>query len=99
MARPPGTLMPLAQLLKAALGRLNPREATAVPRIQGAWPEIAGPKLAPHITVWKLVRGDLKIKAGGSAWAQEFHFHRPRILQELHDRFPDIPIKDISLTP
>ena len=99
MARPPGIMVPLSELLKTALKKLNPSQATAVTRIQQAWPEIAGPLLAPHIQVWKLVKEDLKLKADGASWAQEFHFHRQRIMKKLEERFPDIAIRDLKLIP
>lgn len=65
-------------------------------RLEQAWAEVAGPAIAPHTAVARLVRGVLEVIVDSSVLLQELtHFHKRRLLQQLKVRLSGVPLTDL----
>jgi predicted nucleic acid-binding Zn ribbon protein len=81
----------LEALLAGELGRL----AGGLAPILQAWPEIAGPAIAPHATPVTLRNETLTIRCSNSVWASELLHLAPEILASLRERVPEVTVGTI----
>jgi predicted nucleic acid-binding Zn ribbon protein len=65
-------------------------------RLDRAWAEAAGPKIAPHTRVAKLAKGVLEVIVDSAVLLQELSsFHKRRLLQQLKALLPGTPLTDL----
>jgi len=65
-------------------------------RLEAAWAAAIGPEYAGATRVGALRRGVLEVIVGNAALMQELaHYHKKRLLEELHEKLPSITLSDI----
>ncbi len=62
------------------------------------WPRIVGPEIAAHSQAHDLREGTLWVAVPSSNWRQHISFLKPQILRALHEKYPEIPVRDIRCT-
>ena len=87
--------MPLGRSLAPAVEDLGVSQKLARYQIQACWPELAGPRLAPHCSPQKIQGRVLWLRVRGPVWAQEVMFAQDRILTSLADRFPRLRLEQL----
>jgi predicted nucleic acid-binding Zn ribbon protein len=75
-------LTPVSGALEAMTARLAP--ATLLAEVQRAWPQAAGPGVAPHGEPWAERDGEVLIACPEAVWAQELDLMSDVILSRLN---------------
>lgn len=61
------------------------------------WPEIVGERIARRVTPLHITRGRLVIECSDAVWRAELQFHKPELLQRIHDAVGEGIVKEIFL--
>lgn len=80
--------MPLGRSLAPAVEELGVTQKLARFQIQACWPEMVGPRLAPHCSPQKLQSRTLWVRVRAPVFAQEIMLLQDGILTALGRRFP-----------
>jgi predicted nucleic acid-binding Zn ribbon protein len=75
-------LTPVSGALEAMTARLAP--ATLLAEVQRAWPQAAGPGVAPHGEPWAERDGEVLIACPEAVWAQELDLMSEVIVSRLN---------------
>jgi predicted nucleic acid-binding Zn ribbon protein len=65
-------------------------------QVVAAWAETVGPETAAQSEAFELRRGVLWISVTSSVWSQHIGFLKPRILEALRRRFPEVKLVDVK---
>jgi predicted nucleic acid-binding Zn ribbon protein len=79
-------------IAKRGLGKDKSNE-----QLKAAWRAAAGPAIGQQSQAVAVRRGKLEVLVASSLLMQEIGFHRPRILAELQQKFPEAKITDLKL--
>lgn len=88
-------LKPLGPSLAPAVEELGVTQKLARFQIQACWPELVGPRLAPHCTPNKLHGRSLWLRVRAPVWAQEIMLMQDSILAALARRFPRLRVEQL----
>jgi predicted nucleic acid-binding Zn ribbon protein len=66
-------------------------------RLARDWPLVVGDLLASKSAPQRIKGGVLTIVVRDNSWMQEIRFHQKRIIEKIHDRFPDLGVTGIRL--
>jgi predicted nucleic acid-binding Zn ribbon protein len=75
-------LTPVSGALDALTARLAP--ATLLAEVQRAWPEAAGPGIAPHGEPWAERDGEVFVACLEAVWAQELDLMSEAVVEQLN---------------
>ena len=75
-------LTPVSGALDALTVRLAP--ATLLAEVQRAWPEAAGPAVAPHGQPWAEHDGEVLVACPEAVWAQELDLMSEVLVERLN---------------
>ncbi len=93
-------LMSLAQLIQESprlkrLGLMDEREQL---QIYTRWPEIVGEPVARNARPLRFHRGALTVSVRSPAWMQELTLLKPRILENIREKFGRDLVTDLRFT-
>lgn len=88
-------LTPLGRSLAPAVEELGVTQKLARFQIQACWPELVGPRLAPHCSPQKIQGRMLWLRVRASVWAQEIMLLQDSILTSLSKRFPRLRLEQL----
>jgi predicted nucleic acid-binding Zn ribbon protein len=75
-------LTPISGALDVVTTRLAP--ATLLAEVQRAWPEAAGPGVAPHGEPWAERDGEVFVACPEAVWAQELDLMSEAVVEQLN---------------
>jgi predicted nucleic acid-binding Zn ribbon protein len=75
-------LTPVSGALETLTARLAP--ATLLAEVQRAWPQAAGPAVAPHGDPWAERDGEVLIACPEAVWAQELDLMSEVVVERLN---------------
>jgi len=78
-------LAPRALRLSLPGAIVNARPATLLARVQGLWPEVAGPALAPSTSPVSEREGVVTVACESSLWAHELDLLQRDLLDRLNE--------------
>jgi hypothetical protein len=90
-----GVLTPLGRSLAPAVEELGATQKLARYQIQACWPELVGPRLAPHCSPQKIQGRMLWLRVRAPVWAQEIMLLQDTILNALSKRFPRLRLEQL----
>lgn len=88
----------LAEVLEAALKRLDLQDAALEARAVMLWPQIVGEQMARASEAQRVQAGTLLVVTRSSVWSQEFSFQKPAILRRYRERLGKDFVKDLRFS-
>ena len=88
-------LRPLGPSLAPAVEELGVTQKLARFQIQASWPELVGPRLAPHCAPQKLQGRTLWLRVRAPVWSQEIMLLQDSILGAISRRFPRLRVEQL----
>lgn len=74
---------PIGPVVKRVLAQMDRQRRSPLGRIQGAWPDVVGKRLALHSRPTSLRKRTLTVKVDQSGWLFQFNLERERVLAQL----------------
>lgn len=78
--------LPLSEMLEKLVAGLGPENPMETARLFGAWEQIVGPEVAGRCSPTSLKKGVLKVQADSAAWASEFRYLAPEVINRINQR-------------
>jgi hypothetical protein len=89
--------MKKAAEILARLLEKGPAGAPPFHALFGGWQEIAGPSLAEHCRAYEVRHHSLLVEADHPGWMQLLLMQKKAILARIHQRFPQLELRDIRV--
>ncbi len=87
--------MPIGELIRELTHRFV--EGHPLYAVWQVWRSEVGEEVARHARPIRLRRGVLTVAVSGSAWMQEVHFMKSRLVERLREAVPGAGLKEIFL--
>jgi len=86
---------PVAEVVERLLARCGLKERRFLFRVQAAWAEVVGERLAGHSHPLRLRGGVLEVRVDQAVWMQHLQLEKIKILRAVNHHFGEPPIRDI----
>jgi predicted nucleic acid-binding Zn ribbon protein len=88
----------LASILSSVMDRMGLTRAFREREVVERWPDLVGENLARNFKALRIHQGVLYLHSESSAWSQELHFIKAKLLSRLEEEYGPGMVKDIRVS-
>ena len=93
----PSRMKRASDILAKLLDENSRAKAQSYSSVFGGWRDLAGLSLADHSRVYEIRHGNLFVEVDHNGWMQILQLRKPRILNRLRTRYPELGIRDLKV--
>jgi hypothetical protein len=86
-----------SDILAKLLDENSRAKAQSYSSVFGGWRDLAGLSLADHSRVYEIRHDNLFVEVDHNGWMQILQLRKPRILNRLRTRYPELGIRDLKV--